>query len=203
MGFIEAFPKEDIIAAPGTVTAYCYVVKKGRVIAFEYAPGGEERVYNFMEEQSLFLEAHLLTGIPVAVYFKAAKPSELYCIDRTSLLAAMADDPQLTCDIIETLSNKFFAAMDQLRQGCCYSAAWRICNLLLIFADRFGTPYDGKVLVKEKISQQMISNLLGINRATAVRIMKSLKDSALIEQINGYYCIRDVEKLKRHLEHIG
>ena len=61
---------------------------------------------------------------------------------------------------------KLFAAMDLLRQTCYHNSTWNLCNLLLIFADRFGEAYDGKVLIKEKISQQMLSNLLGINRDT-------------------------------------
>ena len=43
-----------------------------------------------------------------------------------------------------------------------------------------------------------MSNLLGINRITTVRGIKKLKDMGLLEQINGLYCIRDIERLKRH-----
>lgn len=198
LGFRRIFPKNHIIIEQGSPVDYCYIVKKGRVIGYEFTPAGEERVYNFNEEGSVLLEPNVLLNKPSAVYFKTTMSSELICISREALLCAMAEDQQLTLDIIESISDKFFASMDQIRQACCHNVTWKICNLLLIFADRFGVPYDGKILIKEKISQQMLSNLLGINRITTVRTIKELKELNLLEQVNGYYCIRSIEKLKRH-----
>ncbi|MDR1916631.1 MAG: Crp/Fnr family transcriptional regulator [Synergistaceae bacterium] len=202
IGYAKTLPKGHIISKPGEVPSLCYVIKKGRVIAFEVTPSGGERVFYMMEENSLLLEANLFLRIPAFVYFKTSMPTELICISRESLLLAIAGDAQMAFDIIESISNKFLSSIDQMRQNYGQSSKWKISNLLLIFADRFGVPYDGKILIKEKISQQMIANLLGINRVTATRIMKELRDLVLIEQVNGYYCIRDIEKLKLHMEHI-
>ena len=198
LGCIRQYPKNYVIIEPGEIPSYCYIVRKGRVITFEFTPTGEERVYNFMEENSLMLEANMLMEMPAQVYFKTTAPSELVCIEKEALLRAMASDPQLTFDIVESLSNKFFAAMDQIREACSHNATWKLCNLLLIFADRFGVDYDGKTLIQEKVSQQMMSNLLGINRITTVRIIKELKELNLVEQVNGFYCIRNIEKLKQY-----
>jgi len=202
IGSVRNFPKNHILIEPGTVPDVCYVVKRGRVITSEYTPGGIERVYNFMEAPSLILECNLLMEVAVPVFFMTAMPSELVAIDRETLLAAMAEDPKLNFDIITSISDKFLAAMDQIREASTHNASWKVVNLLLIFAERFGEPYDGKVMIKEKISQQMLSNLLGISRITTVRIIKDLKELWLIELINGYYCIRDVDKLRQHLDYL-
>ena len=196
LGACRHFPKNYILQEAGEVPAYCYFVKKGRVIAFEFTVGGEERVYNYMEETSIFMEAMILLDQPSPVYFKTTVPSDLICIEKESLLAGMHQDPDLMMDVLRSLSDKFMSSMDQLRQTTTKNATWKLCNLLLIFADRFGEPYDGKILIREKVSQQMLSNMLGINRITTVRIIKSLKNLNLIEQVNGYYCIRNAKKLK-------
>ena len=44
-----------------------FKVQKGRIITLEFTPAGEERVYNFMEENSLLLEANMLMEQPVQV----------------------------------------------------------------------------------------------------------------------------------------
>ena len=196
LGFLKRFPKNFVIIEPDEVPRYCYIVKKGRVITFEFTPAGEERVYNFMEAGSILLESNTLMEVPAQVFFRTTMQTDLVCIERNKLVQAMKDDFQLTMDVISAISDKFLSSMDQIRQDCCHNAKWKFCNLLLIFADRFGEDYDGKVLINEKVSQQMLSNLLGINRITAVRIVKELKLLHLIEQINGFYCIRDIEKLK-------
>ena len=79
-----------------------------------------------------------------------------------------------------------------------YNVTWRICNLLLIFAKYHGREKNGRIRVSIPLSQDMVARLLGVNRITTVRIMKKLKDLALIEQIDGTYWIPDVEKLIRY-----
>ena len=130
------------------------------------------------------------------------RPVEAICISKRTLMRAIMEDPEIAMDVIQSLSTKFVTAMEQLRNVNHFSAEWRLCDLLLNYADFYGVPYDGKILIQEKISQQVMSNLLGINRITAVRAIKDLKDMGLIENINGFYCIRDIEKLKRHQERL-
>lgn len=202
LGEKRQFPKDHILVQAGERTRYCYIVKHGRVAAYEYTLTGEERIYNFNEQNSLLLEANLLFDYTSPVCFKTVRPSELVCIDKETLLDTINSDPQVSMDIMESLATKFMSSMEQIRHANFHNAGWKICDLLLIFADRYGVPYDGKILIKEKISQQLLSNLLGINRVTAVRAIKELKEMSLIEQINGFYCIRDVERLRRHQERL-
>lgn len=198
LGEKKTFPKNHILVQSGSRTNYCYIVKTGRVVAYEYTINGEERIYNFNERNSVFLEANLLFDWDSPVSFKTVMKSELVCIDKESLLRAIEHSPEVSMDIMQSIATKFMSSMEQIRHTNFHSASWKICDLLLVFAEKYGVPYDGKVLIHEKISQQMLSNLLGINRVTAVRAIKELKDMSLIEQINGYYCIRDISRLQRH-----
>lgn len=198
LGEKKKYPKDYILIEAGTVPKYCYIVKSGRVVAYEYSLSGEERIYNFNEKNSLLAEANLLFGYESPIDFRTACPTELVQIDRETMLKAIADDPEISMDIMESLATKFLGSMEQIRHAKFHNATWKICDLLLVFAERYGVPYDGKILIKEKISQQLLSNFLGINRVTAVRAVKELKEKALIEQINGYYCIRDLDKLKKY-----
>jgi CRP/FNR family transcriptional regulator len=200
LGEPRHYAKGDVIARQGVIPDRCYVVKSGRILAYEFTVCGNERVYNIMEKGSLFLDANLLMQVAAPIYFRAAAPSELVCIDRSALLRGICSDPDINMDIIESISLKFLSAMDQIRESGAHDARWKICNLLLIFADQYGEPYDGKTLIKQSLSQQMMSNLLGINRITTVRIIKNLKGQNLIEQINGFYCIRDTGSLMDYME---
>ncbi|GHV79350.1 hypothetical protein AGMMS49944_11410 [Spirochaetia bacterium] len=208
IGTLQKYPKDTVIIEPGEIPQCCYAVKKGCIIGYEYNEGGDERVYDVQMMGSLMLEALLFMnggrGIPSPVYFKAVKNSELIRIEKHALIREMQEDPRLTLDIIESISNKFFSAMDQLRELKCHDTEWRLCNLLRMFSDCYGVPHDTKkIIIAEKISQQTLSNLLGVNRISITRIMKKLRDMGLVEQINGYYCITDIDKLKRHLDFLG
>jgi CRP/FNR family transcriptional regulator len=204
IGSLMKVPKNTVIIEPGVVPPYCYAVKKGCVIGYEYNSGGDERVYNVMMTGSLIMEANLFLNALCPIYFRTVKNSELIRIEKHILLHEMAKDQRLTLDIIESISDKFFSAMDQVRELKCHDTTWMLCNLLLIFSDRYGVHYDNdkRIIIKEKISQQILSNLLGVNRITITRIIKKLKDIGLIEQINGCYCITDTEKMKQHLDYL-
>lgn len=195
LGELIYLPKKHVLLEAGQWTNYCYVVKKGRVISYELLPNGEERIYHFHEEDSLFLEGNVLFGKPSTVGFKTTCATELIRIHKSELMNAIQTDPQLALDVIESASTKFQASMEQVRHVRNYSIPWKICDVLLSFADYCGMMVGNKVIIKEKVSQQTISNLLGVNRITTVRAIKELKNRGLVEQVNGFYCINDLEGL--------
>lgn len=137
---------------------------------------------------------------PATVNFKALEKTELICVTKTQLTEAMKNDPQLLNVLLFSVSNKFLEAMEELRKERNHSAAWRLCDTLLCFSERYGVPYDGKVLIQKNISLQSLAAMMGVNRATAVRAMRRLRDMGLVENINGFYCVRSIDALRRHQE---
>jgi CRP/FNR family transcriptional regulator len=201
-GFIQKIPKNSIFIEAGDIPKYCYVIKKGCVVGFEYTPNGDERIYDVMLPQTILMEINLFFNIPSPIYFKSLKSTELICIERQTLLNEMAEDQQVVMEIIQSISYKFLASAEQTREINCHNTSWRFCNLLLMFAEIYGVPYEKKIIIEEKLSQQLLSNLLYVNRLTVNRIIKKLKDMGLIEQINGYYCICNKENLKKHMGYL-
>lgn len=200
LGQVRTFPKNTVLLERGSIPDYCYLICKGQVVGTELLDSGEEMIYSILDANALFCEANLLTRHPVSISFKATKESDILCIDRTSLLMAMENDQQLMTTILNSVSNKFIEAMDEVRDVKNHTAIWRLCKLLIDLASRYGIAYDEKILIHEKVSIQSLTSMLGVNRATTVRSLKLLRDLGLIEHINGYYCVRNIESLKRHQE---
>lgn len=199
MGPHITISKGHVVAEAGEAPAYCYYILRGRVMSYEYTMAGRERIYKFYEEGSMLLEANLMIGIAPLVSFVALTQLTLICIARDDLIRRIYADPQVSLDIISSISFKFLSSMGQVREATHHNVPWKVCNLLLVFAERYGVDCNGKLLIKEKISQQLLANLLGVNRITLVRIIKELRDQSLIEQINGFYSIRSVNKLKQFM----
>ncbi|MGN0997300.1 MAG: Crp/Fnr family transcriptional regulator [Candidatus Ventricola sp.] len=199
LGRLVTFAKGEIVAQAGRRPACCYYVLEGRMMAFEYTTATGERYYNFNEAGSLVMEANILLERDTPVSFVAITEVKARAITREELIGALKADGDLALEIMTSLSYKFMAAMDQVREATQCNVSWKVCNLLLTFAQRYGVPYDGKVLIKEKISQQMMANLLGVNRITMVRAIKELRELGMIEQVNGFYCIRDKERMQEFM----
>lgn len=196
LGIRKKFPKNYLLAEAGGKAEYCYIVAAGRVISYEYSMTGEERIYSVNEAKSLLLEENLLFGYEVPVNVRTAVDSELICVDRTALMQAVYENPEAAVDIMQSLSMKLLSSIEQMKCMNDHSAMQKVCNLLLIFAERYGKPENGEIVIREKLSQEYISSLLGINRITVVRVIKALREQGLVEKKNGYYCIRDIEQLK-------
>ena len=203
IGKLEFYAKNQILAERGKVPDCCYVVRRGQVIGFEELSSGEELYHYIMDANTLFLEANVLFDQPVPISFKTVEPSEIIRIRKEDLELAVMKNPYLLLTAFHSVSHKFFEAMDELREIKCHSSTWRMCKLLLSFAEQYGVAYDGKILIQKKLSIQLMTSLLGVNRATTVRSLHMLRDLGLIENINGYYCVRSIEALRRHQEMLG
>ena len=203
LGETKNFPKNHILLESDKVPDYCYLVRKGQVFGVAMSPSCEEHICYVMDPGALFLEANLIFQRPVAVSFRTSAPSELVCIRRSRLMEAIDESPRIMYAILGNISGKFFEAMDEIREIKSYNANWHLCKLLLTLAERYGVVYDGKILIQKKIGISFLTSMLGVNRATTVRCLRQLKNLGLLENINGYYCIRSMEALARHQELLG
>lgn len=197
-GELFYFPKNHLLVEQGNYTKYCYVVKKGRVISCEILPNGEERIYHFFEDNAIFLEAEVMFDRPSSLNFKTTETTEVIRIEKRTLLNEMKKDSQLALDMMESVFNMYASTMEQVRQTKSQKLSWKMCDLFLSFAEHYGIMAGSEVMITEKFSQQTIANMLGINRVTAVRVIKKMKDENILEQRKGFYYIKDMERLKRY-----
>ncbi|AFV03403.1 transcriptional regulator, Crp [Dehalobacter sp. UNSWDHB] len=190
------FKKNTVIASPGDIMEGFYFVKEGRVIASEFSPKGNERIMCILEKSSIFLESNVLFDVPVFCYFKTTVDTTLIFLKKEVLLDLLAKDLNVTLFLLQSLTKKFYSNMNHIDELLYHDTEWGMCNLFLTLAENFGVEEDTKIKLNIKISQQFISNLLGINRITTLRNIKKLKELMLIEQTNGYYYIKDIQKLR-------
>ncbi len=189
------------LSTAGTVPEYCYVVRAGSVIAYEYTYTGDRRVYNIMEPGSIFLEDCLLLDRKCPVHFQALTKCELIRIEKCELKRAFKKDIDIVMDICESLATKFLSTMEYQRYSPKQNSEWKICKLLLIFVDHYGiTQKDGSILLDRKISHQMIADILAMNRVTVSRKMKDLRDAGLFDTVNGYLHFPNQVELEKHME---
>lgn len=202
LGERVTFKKGEMVLLAGVVPEYCYLVKSGSIIALEYTSFGEERLYNIMEAGTMLLEPNLLFSFPPAVDFMAEEISILVRIRRADLIKAMEADPVLNMDILESVSTKFFAAMEQIRESNNHTVPWKVCNLLLVLADRYGVPDGEFTCISKKITQRTMAGMIGVNRVTLSRIMKTLVEEGVVNRMNGFYYICPLKQMQAYQERI-
>lgn len=202
MGTPVTLEKNQMLCKAGDIPDSCYYVCRGQIVAYEYTPAGSEHIFSVNRPGELILAPSMVVTHPLLLNFKASMPTWLIRIRREIMFQAIMEDPEFSATLIHSLSMRLITTIEQSRQRDGYSVPWRVCNLLLSMGECYGVDYDGKVLIREKISQQVMANNLHANRVTIARAIRDLKDYGLVEYINGYYCIRSLEKLKKHMNYL-
>lgn len=199
IGTLLEVPRNGRLYRAGDIPDSCYLIQAGRIVSTEVMATGRELVYSSSEEGTVILLPAIILRRSLTMDFKAAVPSKLVRVPRESLFRAMASDSGFLANLLYDMTVKYSKLLDMF-QSTSHMVPWKVCNLLLSLAEKHGVDYDGKVLIREKYSQQRMADFLHANRTTIARIMKDLFDLGLVERINDYYCIRSVEKLRRHMD---
>ncbi len=198
LGTTKHFPKNTYIYQTDEIPDCCYIVKGGEVIALETTAGGSEILHFLIDENAIFGDVNMLMNKPLPVRFRTTTDCELICIPKDKLIKTISEDSRIFMELYLSAANKFLDSIEELREFKLYPASWRLIKMLLTFAEKYGTDYDGKVLIKHKLSINYLTALMGVNRATTIRSLNVLKEKKLVETINGYYCIRDINALKEY-----
>ncbi|MCD7982606.1 MAG: Crp/Fnr family transcriptional regulator [Clostridiales bacterium] len=202
LGQTEFLKKGTVLVRSGETPEFCYIVRTGRVICYEFSYNGEQRVYNFMEPGSLLLEEFLLFDRPCPIFFATALDSELVKITKQDLTDALRRDFDIVMDVFESISAKHLSAMEYQRVGYHQDAGWQICRFLLLLIEHYGEKENGRIQITEKFSHQMIADFLGMNRVTVSRKLKELRSLGLIDSEKGKLSVPDVNALKKHMDSI-
>ena len=73
-----------------------------------------------------------------------------------------------------------------------------MARALLDLAEAFGQPVgQGRILIRQKISQSDVAAMAGIARENVSRILKEWTDKALVSRLAGYYCLEKKAAIER------
>lgn len=179
------------------------LLKHGSVKASQISASGEEHIYNvFRSGSHLFLLAGV-TNEPPALDFITTSSCRLVRISNAAFNEAILRDSRLSRTLLTEFGKKLSFSYKRLRECESYTTEWKICNLLLSLAERSGEEYDGKILIREKVSQQTMASMIRVSRITVARTLKVLRDCGLIDMVNGHICIRDEAGLIQHMHYIS
>lgn len=194
--------KNFLLFKAGDKPDSCYLIQEGRINSCECTYSGRNHIFGSNGKDSLILLPSVILGHRLTLDFRASASSKLIRIPKERLMSEILSDSEFAANTIYVLSEKFIEVNEQFRAGSSRIVPWKVCNLLLSLAEKSGVDYDGKILIKEKYSQQMMADFLHVNRVTIARAIKELMDFGLLERINDYYCIRSLEKLKKHMDYM-
>ena len=77
----------------------------------------------------------------------------------------------------------------------------RVARALLSLAEAFGRDIgQGRILIRQKVSQSDLAAMAGIARENVSRVLHDGANRSLVSRLAGYYCLENKAALSREAE---
>ena len=99
------------------------------------------------------------------------------------------------------LARRLRATNDALVAATFMSLKGRIARVLLSLAEAFGHDVgNGRVLIRQKVTQGDLAAMAGISRENVSRILAHWTRAAAVSRLAGYYCLENRAAIERDLD---
>jgi CRP/FNR family transcriptional regulator, cyclic AMP receptor protein len=99
------------------------------------------------------------------------------------------------------LARRLRATNDALVAATFMSLRGRVARVLLSLAEAFGNDVgNGRILIRQKITQSDLAAMAGISRANVSRILAHWMRGAVVSRLAGYYCLENRAAIERELD---
>ena len=179
----------------------CYRVEEGLLKASIAAPAGGERILAVLGPGAVVGELSMIDGGPRSASVTALRDSKLSFVGRTAFEAFGQSRPDLYRHVATLLARRLRDTDDALVATNILSVKGRVARALLSLADAFGRDLDqGRILIRQKVSQSDLAAMAGIARENVSRVLHDWASRSVVSRLAGYYCLENVAALKREFE---
>jgi CRP/FNR family transcriptional regulator, cyclic AMP receptor protein len=176
----------------------CYRVEQGLLKVTVVSPSGGERILAILGPGALVGELAMIDAQPRSASVVAARDSELRFISRMSFEGIVESNPQVYRHIVTLLTRRLRDTNAVVAAMSFLSLKGRVAQALLSLAEAFGHDVgEGRILVRQKVTQSDLAAMAGMARENVSRILNGWMRQKLVSRLAGYYCLEDRAALER------
>ena len=188
------YKKNDIIFFEEDTGHYLYFVKEGRVKVSRLLPNGKEMILAFHSEGEYFGEMALIDGGTTPASVTAVIPTVIYVMGAKEF-ANLLENPRINHIILKTLCSRCRNAWAQIEVLTFHNADARIRTAFYHMARQTGINTGSGVKIPMHLTHKEISDIVGISRETATRVLSHLQELNLIKVETRHFIVNDPDQL--------
>jgi len=164
------------------------------------SPSGRDRILAILGAGTIVGELSMFDGAPRSASVAAIRASKLSFVRRAVFDDVLHAQPEMYRELTIILARGLRDIDDAIAATSFLSVRGRTARALLALADAFGQDAgDGRIVIRQKVTQSDIAAMAGIVRENFSRVMHDWLDRSFFSRIAGYYCVEN----KLVLEHEG
>jgi len=162
------------------------------------SPSGAERILAIVGPGGIVGELSTIDGLPRSASVTAVRDAELTFVSRAAFQAFAEGHPKVYEVLVTLLASRLRDTDGVVAAGSFLPLKGRVARALLDLAEAFGHDVgQGRVLIRQKVSQSEVAAMAGIARENVSRILNDWIRDKLVSRLSGYYCLENKKKLER------
>jgi CRP/FNR family transcriptional regulator len=184
------------ILSPDDPPDRIHIIKQGRVRLYRTTPDGKQLTLDIHEKGTILGDMAMLgqDRVPEA-YAEAIDDGVICTIAPDELRSLIERYPIIGINIIRHLSGRLQAAERELEAMAYQRVDQRLARRLIDLAARFGVDTERGTLIRARLTQQELAELVGTTRETLAHTLSDLRRRGILDTERHQVVIRDAERL--------
>ena len=179
----------------------CYRVNEGLLKVSITSHTGAERILAILGPGAIVGDLSVIDGLPRSASVTALRDCKLSFISRATFDAFSAKEPEVNKYLLRLLAARLRDTDQVVAAGSFLPLKGRVARALLDLAKAFGNDVgQGRIVIRQKMSQSDVAAMAGIARENVSRILNDWMRAKLISRLSGYYCIENARKLEKEID---
>ena len=188
---LRHYKKGEIILLQDEVPQNIFIIKEGVIKTYDIDLAGEEKTIAFDHIREIFPIGWAIRKIEKTQYFYSAfTDCDVYVLSRDDFEDYLDKNPQMGCELYKDIAHRFLCLQLRIKALEQSKAPDKIIHTLAYLCERFGSNSDGEnVVVELALTQQELSDFIGLTRETISVELKKLEKEGLISYKKKKYSV--------------
>lgn len=193
----HTFKKGEVILLQNEVPKSLHIIKDGVVRTYDIDANGEEKTISFDNVNEIFPIGWAFEKIEKTQYFyRAFTDCEVHIVPREEFIDFLKLNPIIGYELYADMAGRLVSMQKRIKSLEQSKAPDKIIHTIAYLCDRFGSKVgEQTMLVKLSLTQQEVSDFIGLTRETTSIELKKLENEGLITYKNKNYTV-NLKKLK-------
>lgn len=179
----------------------CYWIDEGLLKVHVVSHSGNDRILAILGARTIVGELSMFDGAPRSASVTAIRASNLAFVSCATFDTTLDAHPEIYRELVVILAHRLRDIDDAMTATSFLSLKGRAARALLALADAFGQDVgDGRIVIRQRITQSDIAAMAGIVRENFSRVLCDWVDRSLVSRAAGYYCLEKKSVLERESE---
>jgi CRP/FNR family transcriptional regulator len=195
---VRSFAGDEPVFLKGDRASDVMLVVSGRVRLCAVAAEGRELTLNVFHPGELFGETAMVEGSEHPAAAIALEATDIMMLKREHFLEFLGKYPQAWLLLVQMLSNRLNFISSLAEDMILLSPQLRLAKRLLYLCDHCGKAAAAGVQIELRLSQQLLSSMIGVSRQCINLMLRRWKGDGLIDVQRNSITVLDPQRL-RHL----